>query len=89
MANMLEGGGKTPVLPPSQLAAMDFRLVAYPLSLLGVSIRAMQDALVGLRRGRVPPVEALGTFADIQAAVGFPVSQGLRVIAGRGRSCGD
>ncbi|KAG2454848.1 hypothetical protein HYH02_000680 [Chlamydomonas schloesseri] len=72
MANMLEGGGKTPVLPPSALQAMGFKLVAYPLSLLGVSIRAMQDALEGLRRGRVPPVEALGTFADIQAAVGFP-----------------
>ncbi|GLC42609.1 hypothetical protein PLESTB_001118600 [Pleodorina starrii] len=72
MANMLEGGGKTPVLPPSALKALGFRLVAYPLSLLGVSIRAMQDALQGLRRGRVPPLEALGSFGDIQAAVGFP-----------------
>ncbi|GLI59486.1 hypothetical protein VaNZ11_001371 [Volvox africanus] len=72
MANMLEGGGKTPIFRPSELQSMGFKLVAYPLSLLGVSIRAMQDALVGLRRGRVPPVEALGSFADIQAAVGFP-----------------
>ncbi|EFJ44243.1 hypothetical protein VOLCADRAFT_65045, partial [Volvox carteri f. nagariensis] len=72
MANMLEGGGKTPVLPPSALQAMGFKLVAYPLSLLGVSIQAMQDALAGLRRGRIPPVEAMGTFADIQEVVGFP-----------------
>ncbi|GIL63708.1 hypothetical protein Vafri_17595 [Volvox africanus] len=72
MANMLEGGGKTPIFRPSELQAMGFKLVAYPLSLLGVSIRAMQDALIGLRKGRVPPVEALGNFADIQAAVGFP-----------------
>ncbi|GIL77226.1 hypothetical protein Vretimale_3094 [Volvox reticuliferus] len=72
MANMLEGGGKTPIFRPSELQTMGFKLVAYPLSLLGVSIRAMQDALIGLRRGRVPPVETLGTFADIQAAVGFP-----------------
>ena len=33
MANMLEGGGKTPILPPAELQAMGFKLVAYPLSL--------------------------------------------------------
>lgn len=45
MANMLEGGGKTPVLAPEELEQLGFKLVAYPLSLLGVSIRAMQSAL--------------------------------------------
>jgi hypothetical protein len=30
MANMLEGGGKTPILPPEELQAMGFKLVAYP-----------------------------------------------------------
>lgn len=45
MANMLEGGGKTPVLPPEELERLGFKLVAYPLSLLGVSTRAMQSAL--------------------------------------------
>ncbi len=39
MANMLEGGGKTPLLRPDQLRAMGFKIVAYPLSLLGVSVR--------------------------------------------------
>ncbi len=33
MANMLEGGGKTPILSPEELQAMGFSLVAYPLSL--------------------------------------------------------
>ena len=37
MASMLEGGGKTPILTPSQLEGMGFKLCAYPLSLLGVS----------------------------------------------------
>ena len=46
MASMLEGGGKTPVLTQQELARMNFKLVAYPLSLLGVSVRAMQSALV-------------------------------------------
>ena len=33
----------------------------------------MQDALVGLKRGELPPPAKLGSFADIQAAVGFEV----------------
>lgn len=76
MANMLEGGGKTPILPPEELQALGFSLVAYPLSLLGVSIRAMEKALTGLKAGRVPDVRDMGTFVDIQMAVGFPVSGG-------------
>lgn len=39
---MLEGGGKTPILSPIELADIGYKLVAYPLSLMGVSIRAMQ-----------------------------------------------
>eukprot|EP00877_Chromochloris_zofingiensis_P009260 jgi/Chrzof1/4588/Cz14g19100.t1_PEPC3[v5.2] len=72
LANMLEGGGKTPLVPPEQLEPMGFKLVAYPLSLLGVSIRAMEDALRGLKQGQVPPVRDMGTFVDVQMAVGFP-----------------
>lgn len=53
--------------------ALFLQLVAYPLSLLGVSIRAMENALAGLKEGRVPTYQQLGTFQDIQAAVGFPV----------------
>lgn len=39
---MLEGGGKTPILNPMELQDIGFKIVAYPLSLIGVSIRAMQ-----------------------------------------------
>ena len=45
MANMLEGGGKTPIVAPEELQRLGFKLVAYPLSLLGVSMRAMQSTL--------------------------------------------
>mmetsp|Transcript_32975 Transcript_32975/g.78254 ORF Transcript_32975/g.78254 Transcript_32975/m.78254 type:complete len:369 (+) Transcript_32975:64-1170(+) len=72
MANMLEGGGKTPILPPEELEAMGFKLVAYPMSLLGVSVVAMQRALEGLREGRVPGPEDLPSFANLQSVVGFP-----------------
>lgn len=39
---MLEGGGKTPILSPLELEDVGFKIVVYPLSLVGVSIRAMQ-----------------------------------------------
>ena len=39
---MLEGGGKTPIFNPLELEEIGYKLVAYPLSLVGVSIRAMQ-----------------------------------------------
>lgn len=39
---MLEGGGKTPILTPLELEEIGYKIVAYPLSLMGVSIRAME-----------------------------------------------
>ncbi len=71
MASMLEGGGKTPICTPAQLESMGFKLVAYPLSLLGVSIAAQQAALQGLKAGKVPGPETMVSFADIQRIVGF------------------
>jgi hypothetical protein len=72
MANMLEGGGKTPILTPEELEAMGFKICAYPLSLLGVSINAMRSALSGLKQGRVPVAPQMPSFEELQAAVGFP-----------------
>ena len=73
MANSLEGGGKSPLLPPRELEEMGFKIVAYPLSLLGVSIRAMELALEGLQSGKVPGPEALPSFGYVQEVVGFPL----------------
>jgi 2-methylisocitrate lyase-like PEP mutase family enzyme len=70
MANMLEGGA-TPICTPAQLEDMGFKIVAYPLSLLGVSIQAMESALASLRTGVLPGPAALPSFAHIQEVVGF------------------
>ena len=67
LANMLEGGGKTPILTPEELESIGYKLVAYPLSLMGVSIRAMQRALEGLRHGQIPDLN----FRDMQEILGF------------------
>jgi len=39
---MLEGGGKTPILTPIELEDLGYKLAAYPLSLIGASVKAMQ-----------------------------------------------
>jgi 2-methylisocitrate lyase-like PEP mutase family enzyme len=53
------------------LRLLSFKIVAYPLSLLGVSIAAMESALVQLRTGAIPGPAALPSFAHIQEVVGF------------------
>ena len=53
MANMLEGGGSTPICTPEELQDMGFSIVAYPLSLLAVSVKAMERPSRNQRR-RVP-----------------------------------
>lgn len=46
-------------------------MVAYPLTLLGVSVKAMQDALGSLKRGEIPGPDALPAFRDLQRTIGF------------------
>lgn len=69
MASMLEGGGKTPLCTPAELEEMGFKLVAYPLSLLGVTIAAQQAALRDLKSGSVP--SSMASFRAMQRVVGF------------------
>ncbi|KAL8144395.1 hypothetical protein V2J09_017427 [Rumex salicifolius] len=71
MGNMLEGGGKTPILNPMELNEVGFKIVVYPLSLIGVSIRAMQDALKAIKGGRLPPPGSLPSFEEIKDVLGF------------------
>ncbi|KAL6344390.1 hypothetical protein AAG906_039646 [Vitis piasezkii] len=71
MANMLEGGGKTPILNPIELEDVGYKIVVYPLSLIGVSIRAMQDALRAIKGGRIPSPGSMPTFEEIKETLGF------------------
>lgn len=71
MANMLEGGGKTPIFTPRELEEIGYKIVVYPLSLLGVSIRAMQDALAGLKGGHIPPPGSMPSFEELKELLGF------------------
>ncbi|CAH9104564.1 unnamed protein product [Cuscuta europaea] len=73
MANMLEGGGKTPILTPVELQDIGFKIVAYPLSLLAVSIGAMQGALAAIRSGCLPSPGSMPSFEEMKDILGFNV----------------
>ena len=71
MANMLEGGGRTPVVPPAELARMGFAMVAYPTTLLFRLVATMQAALADLRAGRPAADAPLVGFDAFKEIVGF------------------
>jgi len=49
LVNMVEGGGKTPLLPVRELEAMGFRIAIYPASAWMAAIKAMQGVLRELK----------------------------------------
>ncbi len=68
MANLVEGGD-TPMLPPSRLESLGYKIAAYPLTLLSAAARAMRDALAALDKGETPA--RLMDFAELRELVGF------------------
>jgi 2-methylisocitrate lyase-like PEP mutase family enzyme len=68
IANMVEGGGRTPVLPPQELFRLGFAMIVYPVSLIFRVTRTIERALADLKAGR-PAAENEGVdfeaFKDI------------------------
>src|SRR2546430_1686260 len=58
LANMVEGGGRTPILPPAELYRLGFAMVAYPTTLIFRVARTLEAALADLKTGR--PARAPG-----------------------------
>jgi 2-methylisocitrate lyase-like PEP mutase family enzyme len=52
IANMLEGGGQTPVLPPKDLLALGFNMIAYPTTLIFRVARTIEKALADIKAGQ-------------------------------------
>jgi 2-methylisocitrate lyase-like PEP mutase family enzyme len=69
MANMVEHG-RTPLLPPSRLAELGYKIAAYPLTLLSASIYAMKMALTKLKKDE--PNDNIMDFKELQSIIGFP-----------------
>mmetsp|Transcript_784 Transcript_784/g.2606 ORF Transcript_784/g.2606 Transcript_784/m.2606 type:complete len:412 (-) Transcript_784:553-1788(-) len=72
MANMLEGGGSTPICTPKELEDMGFKVVAYPLSLLACTVRAMENTLREIRDDGYPDENTMPSFEELKNTVGFP-----------------
>jgi 2,3-dimethylmalate lyase len=70
LANMLEGG-RTPILPPTALEELGFRIVIYGISPLMHAVRAMQDVLSALSRGDTSFAGNGVGFEEYKAIVGF------------------
>lgn len=67
MANMIQNG-QTPLLPPSRLQELGFKIAAYPLTLLSSAVEAMEKSLAALKKGDYP--EHI-SFAQLQETIGF------------------
>lgn len=52
IANMLEGGGKTPILPPSELHRMGFQMITYPTSILFRATKAVKEGALDILHGK-------------------------------------
>lgn len=71
MANIVEGG-RTPILPASELEQMGYRLVIYPNAITRTVTRAAQDMLAGLRDdgSTIEHLDRMLTFAELTDLLG-------------------
>jgi 2-methylisocitrate lyase-like PEP mutase family enzyme len=69
VANLIEYG-KMPLLSHQELETMGYKIAVYPLTLLNVSIAAMQTSLAALKNGGTSPLAL--DFHQLTIAVGFP-----------------
>lgn len=70
LANMLEGG-RTPLLQPSELEDLGFRIVIYGISPLLHAVRAMQEVLSSLSKGDISFAGGGVGFEEYKSIVGF------------------
>lgn len=72
LANMVEGG-RTPVLPREELAAIGYRMAIFPVTALLAATQVMQAVYQQLLQtgASVPPAAPLMPFADLTHLMGF------------------
>lgn len=71
VANMLEGGGKTPWLSSKELHELGFAMILYPTSILFRVTRAIERAMEDLKAGRQMPPEDGVDFKHYEEIVGL------------------
>ena len=73
MINLVERG-KTPLLPLEQLQALGYKVIAYALTTLMASVRAMERTLSKLKAQASPEeyLDDLASFEELDRLLGFP-----------------
>lgn len=64
--SLLEGGGKTPILPPAEMYQMGFSMLLYPTTVLFRMAKTIERALVDLREGKPMPPEESCTMTEFE-----------------------
>ncbi len=77
VANMLEGGGKTPLVPPAELYDMGFTMIFYPTSLIFRAVQAIRDGAADILAGRYTAEEKGVSFDNYTDLVGLPAWQAI------------
>jgi 2-methylisocitrate lyase-like PEP mutase family enzyme len=67
--SILEGGGKTPWVPPDEMHAMGFNMLLYPTTLLFRETKAVLRALEDLKAGRPMPEDESVTMLQFEKFV--------------------
>lgn len=70
LANMAEGG-RTPILPPDELAEMGFEMVTYGISAMLHAAKAIQGIYKQMAEGKVEFAGSALSFSEYNALVGF------------------
>lgn len=68
----MAAGGRTPILPPEQLAKMGYAIVLYAGTLLFRITKAMQDTLIAIQHGRPEPENWSVNFKEMTDIFGLP-----------------
>jgi 2-methylisocitrate lyase-like PEP mutase family enzyme len=87
IANLLEGGGQTPVLPPQQLKEMGFAMAAYPTTLIFRTARTIERALADIKAGKALAGNDGVDFAEWKDITNF--SEWARIEDKYGRARGN
>jgi 2-methylisocitrate lyase-like PEP mutase family enzyme len=83
LANMVEGGGMTPVVSPAELYRLGFAMVAYPVSLIFRVARTIERALADLRAGALALDNEGVDFAGFKEITDYPRWAAIEQRAGR------
>lgn len=68
----MAAGGRTPILPPEELANMGYSIVLYAGTLLFRIAKAMQDTLLAIKEGKSEPEDWSLTFKEMTDIFGLP-----------------